>query len=198
MSGSDFGDDLIIRGRFIDDMSAPAAKARAAVDAATASMSKAGKAGAGEGTAGIRSMSKANDELAAMAGRADSKLSSMSDTISSKLVGGLKAAALGYGALAVAVTGFGLKTAAGFEQNRVAYGALLGDVQKGNDLFAQLQKFNFKTPFQLKDLTATTQQLLAMGFAGTEVMPILKSLSDVAAASQDPGQSLQRIGLQLG
>ncbi|MDQ6840388.1 MAG: tape measure protein, partial [Actinomycetota bacterium] len=197
MSGSDFGDELIIRGRFIDDMSGPATKARAAVEATTASMSKAGKTGAGEGTAGIRSMSKANDELAAMAGRADSRLSSMSDTLRSKLVGGLKAAALGFTAAAGAAVIFGVKTAASIEQSKIQLESLTGSAKEAADLFDFLKKTDPKTPFDIKQLLQVTTQLSSAGVAGDKLRKSIVGVADVAAAAGGGAQTVASVGLAV-
>lgn len=106
---------------------------------------------------------------------------------------------LGLGALSATATGFGLRAASGFEQSRIAFGTLLGDMQQGEALFGRLQQFNLQTPFELPDLTGATQQLLQYGFAGEQAFSTIRTVSDIAATSgARANENLGRITYALG
>jgi tape measure domain-containing protein len=107
-------------------------------------------------------------------------------------------AALGLGALAAAAGAFGLRASSSFEQSEIAFGTLLGSVEAGNSLFAQLQAYNLKTPFELDQIAQATQTLLQFGFTGDNVVTTLQSISDVAATSANPADNLGRIALAIG
>jgi tape measure domain-containing protein len=110
-----------------------------------------------------------------------------------------KTSALTLGTLGVAATGFGLKTASSFEQSRIAFGTLLGDVETGTRLFSDLQRFNLQTPFELPALADATQQLVLYGASGQEALETVKTLSDVAASSGPRMQeNLGRMTFALG
>lgn len=190
-------DDLVVRAELLDHVSGPARRAEASVDRLAASARRAGD-GAKTGSSGLLSMATAGDRLTQMASRADKTLIGWSNTLGDKVAKGAKYAAVGLAAASVAAVGFGLKTAAGFEQSRVAFGTLLGSVEKGNALFDQLRAFNVKTPFDLPQITRTTQVLMGMGFATESLIPTLTAASDVASGLGVGEEGLGRIALNLG
>jgi tape measure domain-containing protein len=102
------------------------------------------------------------------------------------------------GGLGVAAVGFGLKTAAGFEQSEIAMGTLLGSMQEGEALFGRLQAANLKTPFGLADLSGATQTLLNFGVAGDSVLKTVTAIGDLASTAQDPTGALQAISYAYG
>lgn len=130
----------------------------------------------------------------------DGTLSSVSSSLMRFTAYGIGGAALGLAGLGTAVVGFGVKAAASFQQTKVSFDTMLGSVDKGNALFAQLQQFNFQTPFQLPDLTHAAQTLLQYGFTDANVVPVLKTLTNVASAAPAGQQSddLMRSALALG
>jgi tape measure domain-containing protein len=71
-------------------------------------------------------------------------------------------------------------TAAKIETQRVAFGKLLKDVDRGNKLFEKLKKFSAETPLQLEDITTGAQKLLAFGIAEEDVIEKLTRLGDAA------------------
>lgn len=192
------GENVQIIAELVDVVSAPAAKATASLERLEGAARKVGGTTGGAASEGVMSLADANRRLTNMAGDADRSLVRMSDSLGSKLVGGLKAAALGYAALATVVTGFGLKSAASFEQSRVAFGTLLGSVEKGNALFGQLREFNKLTPFDLPQITKTSQMLMGMGFTAESLVPTLTAVSDVSSGLGAGAEGLGRIALNLG
>lgn len=130
----------------------------------------------------------------------DGTLSSVSSSLMRFTAYGLGGAALGLAGLSIGVVGFGVKAAASFQQTKVSFDTMLGSIEKGDALFKSLQQFNFQTPFQLPDITHAAQTLLQYGFTGDNVMPVLKTLTNVASAAPAGQQTddLMRSALALG
>jgi tape measure domain-containing protein len=80
----------------------------------------------------------------------------------------------------VALGGIAIKNAADFETQRVAFGTLLKDVDKGNKLFKTLKEFSAETPLALGDITKSSQRLLAVGIAMDKQVEVLRQLGDLA------------------
>jgi phage tail tape-measure protein len=85
---------------------------------------------------------------------------------------------LGLGAAAI-------KTAANIETQKIAFGKLLKDVDKGAKLFEDLKRFSAETPLQLDDITKGAQKLLAFGVAAEDVEGKLRRLGDVALGNSE-------------
>lgn len=130
----------------------------------------------------------------------DGTLSSVSGSLMRFTAYGIAGAAAGFAGLSVAAATFGVRAASSFEQTRISFETMLGSVGKGDALFKSLQQFNLQTPFGLPDLTSSAQTLLQYGFTGDTVMPVLKTLANVASTA--PGgmgaEDLQRQALALG
>lgn len=106
----------------------------------------------------------------------------------SRLINPLSAglAVLGAGAGVGALVGKSLSVAAAFEQTRVAFGVMLGDVVAGDKLIASLRGFSDVTPFEPAEITDAGKKLLAFGVSADQVVPSLNALGDVAAGLQIP------------
>jgi tape measure domain-containing protein len=110
-------------------------------------------------------------------------------------LGGLVAGA----GLAAGAFGFlGLKTASTMEQAQIAFTTMLGSGQKAQDFLKQLQAFAAATPFEFKDLTMTSQQLLAMGFAAKDVVPTLTAIGDAVAGLGGGKDKIEQVTLAIG
>jgi len=105
---------------------------------------------------------------------------------------------VGLGAAGAAATAFGLRASAGFEQSTIAFQALTGSVERGNQLFRDLRELNKRSPFELRDITTATQTLLQFGFTADNVLGTLTNIGDVAALSSNPVENLNRIAVALG
>lgn len=75
----------------------------------------------------------------------------------------------------------------------VTFTTMLGSQRKATALMGDLTKFAAETPFELKDLAAAASSMLAVGKAGSEIIPMLKKLGDAAAGSTDGFAALPRI-----
>lgn len=77
--------------------------------------------------------------------------------------------------------GFGIKVAADFEQTQIAFEGILGSGEAATAMLGDLRDFANRTPFEFTDLTKSSKQLLAVGFAAEDLIPTMGTLGDVAA-----------------
>jgi tape measure domain-containing protein len=71
------------------------------------------------------------------------------------------------------------------ETYRAGFSTLLGDVQAGEALLAEVAQFAADTPFELPGLAQSAQTLLSFGVSSEEVMDDLKMLGDISMGSQE-------------
>jgi tape measure domain-containing protein len=88
-------------------------------------------------------------------------------------------AALGAGASVAGMVGLAAKV----EQTTAQFKTLLGSVDAAKGMIEDLQKFSASTPFQFDGLADSAKVLLAFGVSSEQVVPTLKTLGDVAAAT---------------
>lgn len=188
---------VVIEARMRDELSRPLRLVRGEMDQTARAAANTGRAG-GVGAAGLTRMEVASQRLHKALGTVHSRLTQVSSYLGSALVTGVRRGALAFGGLAAVVTAFGVKASSQFQQSQLAFETLLGSAAKGQELFKQLQTLNLKTPFELGDLTSSTQVLLRYGAAQGQVVPIMKSLSDIAATSDNPAENLGRLSLAIG
>lgn len=89
---------------------------------------------------------------------------------------------------------YAVKAATDFEKVRTTYGALLGDVEKGNALFEELKTFSASTPLSFDTLNAAAQNFLGAGFAADELTAKMRMLGDVALGDAD---KFSRLSMQF-
>lgn len=157
-----------------------------------------GAEAAGPASQGLSTVEQHSARLQTRLGSLNTGLQGVSRTLGRELVTGLQRVALGLGAATAAAGFFGLKSASSFEQSAIAFETLLGSQEKGQALFKTLQGLNVKTPFQLSEITSSTQLLLRYGVAADQVVGVLKSLMDAAALSGNPAENLNRLSLATG
>ena len=100
--------------------------------------------------------------------------------------------------LAVATAGavtFAVKSAASYEQSRIAFDTFLGSAEKGKKLLKEVSDFARKTPFELPQVVEATQQLLAYGVEAKNVIPNLTMLGN---ASRGNAEILGRLIMAFG
>lgn len=97
--------------------------------------------------------------------------------------------AVGYGALKA------VNIAGEYEQQGVAFETMLGSVEKGQKVLADLDKFATKTPFSIRGVQDSAKQLLAVGIQSENLIPTLKALGDVSAGLSVP---MDRLALNYG
>lgn len=97
-----------------------------------------------------------------------------------------------------AITGFArslLEVRGQYELLERSIGAVLGDFEKGSQIFRQQQDMALKSPFTVLDLASATKQLAAYNFAAEELVDTSRRLADISAAL---GVPMERLTYNLG
>jgi tape measure domain-containing protein len=81
---------------------------------------------------------------------------------------------------------------------QIGFTTMLGSAEKAQKFLEDMADFAMKTPFEFPDLIEASQRMLAYGFAAEEVLPMLRSIGDAAAASGKGQEGIDRIALALG
>lgn len=152
-----------------------------------------------------KSGSSALKGLGDAAGHADTKLGTLTGTLTN--VGGAGISALGaLGTVGVAgIVGLGgavVTTGIQFntmkEQATIAFTTMLGDGGKAKTFLDNLAAFAAATPFEFPDLVTASQKLLAMGFAADDVIPTLTSIGNAVAGMGGSAEMVDRVTLAFG
>lgn len=106
--------------------------------------------------------------------------------ISSLTVGMAKAAVVGGAMAALGGIAWGGQLAAEAEQAQVAFGTLLKSDEVAKQVLGDLQAFAAATPFEMADLRAGAQNLLAFGVSSGDLMSKMQMLGDIAAGTGKP------------
>lgn len=146
-------------------------------------------------------MSATMTKIADVAANVDNKFNSSSLSVD-RLKGGIFSLQGGFGTLAKAATAyFGITQAfsAGkwvanlgmdMEQTRAKFEVLLGSLDKGNKMIADLNKFADITPYENEDLIKNSETMLAFGINANKILPTLKMLGNVSMGNKEKLQGL--------
>lgn len=74
-------------------------------------------------------------------------------------------------------------------------GAVLGDFEKGSQIFREQQELALKSPFTVLDLAGATKQLAAYNFEAEELVDVSRRMADISAAL---GVPMERLTYNLG
>lgn len=74
-------------------------------------------------------------------------------------------------------------------------GAVLGDFEKGSQIFREQQELALKSPFTVLDLAGATKQLVAYNFEAEELVDVSRRIADISAAL---GVPMERLTYNLG
>ena len=88
-----------------------------------------------------------------------------------------------------------IETGGLLEQQRLSIGAILGDIDKANELFGKIKALALQSPFGVVELDRMSKQLTAFGFKYEELYDWTKRLADISAAT---GTGVDRLALALG
>lgn len=91
-----------------------------------------------------------------------------------------------------------IKTAAAYDQQRKAYITLLGDAERGKQLFKDLAEYSTVTPFNFTDWQKASQMLLGFGVQAEDLKPILESLGNAVASTGGDGTNLEGAARAVG
>lgn len=101
-----------------------------------------------------------------------------------------------------AIGGFVAKTGIDFnsfsEQAQIAFTTMLGSADKAKQFLGDLQSFAAKTPFEIRGLTAASQQLLAFGFHAEDVIPMVTAVGDAVSGLGGSAETMQGVITALG
>jgi len=98
-----------------------------------------------------------------------------------KLIGAAAAAA-GIGAVASSI----LKAGVAMQQTEVAFGTMLGSMEKGKAVIKDLNQFANVTPFNNSEVIKSGRILLTAGIQADKLTDSLKAVGDVAAGTNQP------------
>lgn len=88
-----------------------------------------------------------------------------------------------------------IETGGLLEQQRLSIGAILGDMNKAEEIFSQIKDLALKSPFGVVELDKMSKQLTAYGFQYEELFDWTRRLADIGAAT---GTDVSRLALALG
>lgn len=153
-------------------------------------------------TAPLRGMSKTLNSFSANLNKMNRGMGGAARATTS-LTGGVFKGLIGFNlfsqGLGLIKTGFSkvISEASNFENSIASFTTLLGGSEKAaEELVGTLQRIGAQTPFEFKDLAATTQQLLGFGVVSKDtVEPTLRMLGDLA---QGNAEKLKGISLVYG
>jgi hypothetical protein len=122
-----------------------------------------------------------NSQLSNVGGNLVRTVGSMASGVLGAVINLAKKATFVIGGLAGSFVAFGIHTAIGAEQVKVALTTMLGSADEAGKLLSDLADFAAETPFELVGLQKSTKRLLAYGFSADEVIDKLKMIGDVSA-----------------
>ncbi len=125
------------------------------------------------------------DEMSGGLKSANSTLSNLGSgfaNLGQKVAVGIGASVAGITALGVA----GVKSAADFEQTKIAMTTMTGSAEEAGNILKNISKFAAETPFEFPELATTTKQLMAFGMTGNEAVDGMKMLGDISAGLNVP------------
>lgn len=90
----------------------------------------------------------------------------------------------------VALAAFGLgrsivMAGADIEQTRMQYEVLMGSMEKGNNLFKEIQDYALKSNYNTMELKDNATTMLAFGLAQEKIIPSMQMLGDVAMGNKN-------------
>lgn len=88
-----------------------------------------------------------------------------------------------------------IRVRAEYEMLDRSLGILIGDMEKGTQIFNELNEMALKSPFTLIELGTAAKQLTAYNFAANEVVDTTRRLADISAAL---GVPMERLTYNLG
>jgi tape measure domain-containing protein len=88
-----------------------------------------------------------------------------------------------------------VRMSAKFEDLRIIFNTMIGDIVRSQGTMQQLKDFSIKTPFTPEEVFRASKALIAFGFAAKEQIGLIKMLGDVSAAT---GKPLEEIAFIYG
>jgi tape measure domain-containing protein len=159
-------------------------------------------------TSGITSgASQAKNQMQSLAAAARSSSTTLASSFKNAATGlldiGSKVgmAVFGFKSLAEGALSLGqslLAPALNAEQTKIAFTSLLGSGQAATKMMQTLGNIAVKTPFELPQVQAAAQQLLAFKFAGADVPNMLLRIGDAVSSVGGGADAMQGVIIALG
>lgn len=86
----------------------------------------------------------------------------------------------------------GVKYNATMQSLTTDFKVMLGSAEKAGQMVEKLRKMGAATPFETQDLATATKTLLAFGYTGDKVIPVMSKIGDVSLGNNEKFQSLTR------
>lgn len=99
------------------------------------------------------------------------------------------AAAVSFDKWALNLAGSALSASTSFRAAKEDFGIMLGDMEAGAGLFAELQEFNFWTPFEMEETAQATKVLMAAKVPLAEITEYLTRFGDISQGNSQRFQS---------
>jgi len=152
-----------------------------------------------DASANIKRIEGQITSLASASEKASARTKKATGGVSSSFGGIGKAIGLASAAYAAFSAGTGLLgLTSQVEQSAIAFETLLGSQEKARKMLADIEEFAAKTPFEKANLTPLVQQLIGMGFAAEQTLPIVQVLGDSMSALGRGQDDLNGVVLALG
>ncbi len=110
--------------------------------------------------------------------------------LSRMIQGGLQEA---FSALSDTIFGFNGR----LEQSQIAWGTFLNSATAGKKMIVDLQQFAAETPFRFNGLDLAARDMVAMGFAGKDILALMHDIASAAAATGRGQEGFDRISYTL-
>lgn len=191
-------EELVVHAQMRDDLSEPVQEATRDVRQLGDAVDRVDRSGRRAAGGGLSRFERGVTALSRVARRAHGDLMTMSATVGGALTRTLERGTLALGAAAGAATFFGLKTAASYETSRVALEAMTGSAAEAERVFSFLKKLDPVAPFDLGQLMAVSTTLASSGLSGQKLLDAVQGVVDVASATPNPTESLDRISIAIG
>lgn len=136
---------------------------------------------------------KMQNKLAAVGARIDATMSAALPGSRSLLIG-LTAVGGGLSAAGLA----GIKMAADMEQARIGFTTMLGSAEAADKFLKDLWAFAARTPFEFRGLQDASRQLVAFGFGGEEIIPMMTSIGNAVAGLGGGAFEIERVTRAFG
>lgn len=114
----------------------------------------------------------------------------------SRTVGGIGAVFAGLGIGRLISEAFSI--AGDFQQTTIAFEGIIGNAKTAQQVLGELRDFAARTPFEFAGLAEASQQLLGVGFARTELLPVLGTIGDLTSALGVGQESINGVVRALG
>lgn len=84
------------------------------------------------------------------------------------------------------------------EQSRIGWSTMLGSAAQAETMLNNLRQFARETPFSFPEVEQAARRFAAMGIAAGDILPLMRSVGEAAAAVGGGSDAINRISLALG